>query len=46
LEIPYRIEDITNIGAIEPIIDVQVQSAEFAAEDLPSGVAGGVVLTN
>lgn len=44
MEIPYKIEDITNIGATEAILPIQVQSSEFSAGDLSSGVAGGVVI--
>lgn len=44
IEIPYKIEDINNIGAAEVLLDIQVQNADFDAAELPSGVSGGVLV--
>lgn len=42
LQIPFKPEDITDIGAIPPMLDIQVQKSIYTAADLPSGVAGAV----
>lgn len=44
MEIPWKIEDLTNIGALEELLPVQVANADLTSIDLPSGVGGGVVL--
>lgn len=40
--LPVKVEDLTNIGAEDPILDIQVQKSIYTAADLPSGVSGGV----
>lgn len=42
LELPFKIEDVNNIGAADPLLDIQVQQSKYTAAELPSGVAGGV----
>lgn len=42
MQIPARVEDLNNIGAVDPLLDVQLQQATYTADDLPSGVDGGV----
>jgi hypothetical protein len=40
LNIPQRIEDTNNIGGLEPLLDVQVQTTDVTPEN--TGVTGGV----
>jgi hypothetical protein len=42
LQIPARIEDVANIGALEPLLDIQVQPSDVTPQI--SGVQGGVVV--
>jgi len=42
MEIPVFVEDLNNIGVAPELFTIQLQQAIYAADDLPSGVAGGV----
>lgn len=42
LNLPFKIEELSNIGAPDVFYDVQVQKDIYTADELPSGVAGGV----
>lgn len=44
LELPMQVQDLTNLGANPPLYDIQIQNAIYSANDLPSGVAGGVIV--
>jgi hypothetical protein len=42
LAIPARVEDVNNIGALEPLLDIQVQPSDVTPQN--TGIAGAVVV--
>jgi len=40
--LPFKVEDLTNIGEVAEPLDIQVQKSIYGPADLPSGEGGGV----